>query len=96
MDKLDDANTVIALCNLDIRRLTRENEMLKRSIHKRMITVYGTLLKTGITIVTDVIPIKGDSIWINEEHYVVKYRNIIYNEENDDTEIDIVVDLYEY
>lgn len=92
MDKLEDARTVIAMSNLDIRRLTEENERLK--MNKHTISIYGTTSKTVKKIETNVIPAKGDNLWLDDEHYVVKNRNIFYNE--DDVEIDIVVDLFEY
>jgi hypothetical protein len=58
------------------------------------ISIYGTLSKTVKVIETNVIPTKGDNIWLDDEHYVVKNRNLFYDEGN--VEIDIIVDLYEY
>lgn len=92
MDRLEDAKAIIAMCNLHMRRLTEENERLK--MNKHTISIYGTTSKTVKKIETNIIPTKGDNLWLDDEHYVVNNRNIFYNENG--VEIDIIVDLFEY
>jgi hypothetical protein len=60
---------------------------------KHTITAYGTREKCAVSITTNMIPIRGDNVWIKDEHYIVENRNIIYLEDGT-TEIDIVVSHY--